>query len=65
VRWFAVGAGAGGISRGDGENVFFHVTAIPGEGYRNVKLGTPVSVEVAAGLVTRTVRAEKKMGRRP
>jgi hypothetical protein len=32
VRWFVIGAGAGEISRGDGENVFFHVTAIPGEG---------------------------------
>lgn len=63
VRCFDVGAGVGEISRSDGEDVFFHFTAIPGEGYRTVRSGTPVSFEIVesrAGLTARNVRAESE-----
>ena len=49
VRLFDLGAGNGEISRGDGpggEDVFFNFTAIPGEGYRTIRPGTPVKFEV-------------------
>jgi cold shock CspA family protein len=43
------------------DDVFFHFTAIPGEGYRTVRPGTLVRFEVvdsAAGLTARTVQKE-------
>jgi cold shock CspA family protein len=47
VRWFDVSAGVGEIQAdGDGEAVFFHFTAIPGEGYRTIRPGTPVRFEL-------------------
>ena len=62
VRWFDVEAGVGAITSDSlDKEVFFHFTAIPGEGYRTVRSGTPVRFEVvdsAAGLTARNVRKE-------
>ncbi len=60
VRWFDVEAGVGMIASdvSDGD-VFFHFTAIPGEGYRTLRSGTPVRFEVVeseAGLTARNVQ---------
>lgn len=47
VRWFDGNAGVGGIARdGSNDEVFFHFTAIPGQGYRTIKPGTMVKFEV-------------------
>ena len=47
VRWFDLGAGIGTIARaGSDDEVFFHFTALPGEGYRTIKPGIPVQFEV-------------------
>jgi cold shock CspA family protein/peroxiredoxin len=62
VRWFDAEAGVGMISSElSDDGVFFHFTAIPGEGYRTVRPGTLVSFEVvdgAAGLTARNVQQE-------
>jgi cold shock CspA family protein/peroxiredoxin len=58
VRWFDVGAGLGMIAS-EGDDVFFHFTAIPGEGYRTVRPGASVSFEVVeseAGLTARNIQ---------
>ena len=44
------------------EDVFFSFTAIPGEGYRTLRPGTPVSFELVAnqtGPTARNIRREK------
>src|SRR5215472_14533824 len=47
VRWFDLGAGIGIIAREDAnDDVFFHFTAIPGQGYRTLRPGTPVKFEL-------------------
>ena len=47
VRWFDLNAGIGMIARdGSGDDVFFHFTALPGQGYRTIKPGVPVKFEV-------------------
>src|SRR5919112_808016 len=47
VRWFDVEAGVETITSDIADdNVFFHFTAIPGEGYRTLELATSVRVEV-------------------
>jgi len=47
VRWFDLNAGIGMIARdGSGGDVFFHFTALPGQGYRTIKPGVPVKFEV-------------------
>jgi cold shock CspA family protein len=47
VRWFDPNAGIGMIARdGSGEDVFFHFTALPGQGYRTIRPGTPVKFEI-------------------
>ena len=60
VRRFDVEAGVGTIaSEASNSDVFFHFTAIPGEGYRTLKPGTPVRFEVVkseAGLTARNVQ---------
>ena len=63
VRWFDVEAGVGMIASdvSDGD-VFFHFTAIPGEGYRTLRPGTPARFEVVeseAGLTARNVQKEE------
>lgn len=63
VRWFDLRAGSGMISRGDGnEDVFFNFTAIPGEGYRTLSVGTLVKFEIVEGefgLTARNVQKEE------
>src|SRR5919205_36363 len=47
VRWFDFNAGVGMIARdGFDEDVFFHFTALPGQGYRTIKPGTTVKFEL-------------------
>jgi cold shock CspA family protein/peroxiredoxin len=64
VRWFDVEAGVGMIASDISDNdVFFHFTAIPGEGYRTVRPGAPVSFEVVesrAGPTARNVQKEEE-----
>lgn len=61
VASFDVGTGNGSLTRDDGgEEVFFNFTAIPGEGYRTIRLGTSVQFEVVeheeVGTTARNVR---------
>jgi cold shock CspA family protein/peroxiredoxin len=62
VRWFDAEAGVGMIASDlSDDDVFFHFTAIPGEGYRTVRPGASVSFEVvesSAGLTARNVQKE-------
>ncbi len=61
VRWFDINTGNGTIARDDtGEEVFFNFTAIPGEGYRTLKPGTPVQFEVVKGKFGSTGRNVQK-----
>ena len=57
VRWFDLNAGIGMIAReGSGDDVFFHFTALPGQGYRTIRPGTPVKFEVVEGKTGPTAR---------
>jgi cold shock CspA family protein/peroxiredoxin len=60
VRQFDVEAGVGAItSDSSDEEVFFHFTAIPGEGYRTLRPGTSVKFEIVEseeGLTARNVQ---------
>ncbi len=60
VRWFDAEAGVGTIASDvTDEDVFFHFTAIPGEGYRTLRPGTSVKFEVVkskAGLTARNIQ---------
>jgi cold shock CspA family protein len=60
VRWFDLNAGVGIIVRdGAGDEVFFHFTALPGQGYRTLRAGTPVKfelVESGHGLTARNIQ---------
>ena len=57
VRWFDLNAGIGIIARnGSGNDVFFHFTALPGQGYRTIKPGVPVKFEVVENSTGQTAR---------
>jgi cold shock CspA family protein/peroxiredoxin len=57
VRWFDANAGIGMITRAEtGEDVFFHFTAIPGQGYRIIKPGSKVKFEILESKVGPTAR---------
>ena len=60
VRWFDAEAGVGTIASDvSDDDVFFHFTAIPGEGYRTLRPGTSVKFEVVkskAGLTARNIQ---------
>jgi cold shock CspA family protein/peroxiredoxin len=60
VRWFDLTAGVGMIVRaGEGDDVFFHFTALPGQGYRTIRAGVTVQfelVESRAGLTARNIQ---------
>lgn len=61
VRWFDARVGSGLIAKDDGgEDVFFNFTAIPGEGYRTLKSGTPVKFELVASKSGPTARNVQK-----
>ncbi len=57
VRWFDLNAGIGMIARNGSDNdVFFHFTALPGQGYRTIKPGVPVKFEVVENSTGQTAR---------
>jgi len=56
VSSFDVGAGVGWISTEDADDIFFSFTAIPGEGYRTLRPGTPVSFELVENETGPTAR---------
>jgi cold shock CspA family protein/peroxiredoxin len=60
VRWFDLKAGIGMIARdGEGDDIFFHFTALPGQGYRTIRAGVAVQFEVVqsrAGLTARNIQ---------
>src|SRR5579864_7151899 len=63
VRWFDLNAGIGMIARdGSGEDVFFHFTALPGQGYRTIRPGVPVKFEVVEGRTGLTARNIQRIG---
>ena len=49
VKWFNTSKGYGFIGRESGEDIFVHVSAIQGEGYRSLKEGERVSFDVTKG----------------
>ncbi|MGH2659524.1 MAG: cold-shock protein [Actinomycetota bacterium] len=49
VKWFSPEKGYGFISQEGGPDVFVHLSAIVGEGYRNLEEGQPVEFEVTQG----------------
>jgi cold shock CspA family protein/peroxiredoxin len=63
VPWFDLNAGVGMIARTEsGEDVFFHFTALPGQGYRTIRPGIPVKFEVVEtrnGPTARNISADK------
>jgi cold shock CspA family protein/peroxiredoxin len=62
VSSFDVDAGVGWISTAASDDVFFSFTAIPGEGYRTLRPGTPVSFELVEndkGPTARNIRQEE------
>jgi len=59
VQFFDFDTGNGAIATDTGVEVFFNFTAIPGEGYRTIKPGTPVKFEVVEskfGLTARNIQ---------
>jgi cold shock CspA family protein/peroxiredoxin len=60
VRWFDANAGFGMIAREEaGDDVFFHFTALPGQGYRTIRAGVLVQFEVverSSGLTARNIQ---------
>ena len=64
ISWFDLNAGIGMITReGSGEEVFFHFTALPGQGYRTIRPGVPVQFEVIetkTGPTARNIQQIKK-----
>jgi cold shock CspA family protein/peroxiredoxin len=60
IRWFDLNAGVGMIARdGSDDDVFFHFTALPGQGYRTIRPGTVVKFEIVesrAGLTARNIQ---------
>ena len=49
VKWFNDDKGFGFIERGDGPDVFVHHTAIQMEGFKSLKEGQKVTIEVTQG----------------
>lgn len=61
VRWFDVEAGVGMIASDiSDDDVFFHFTSIPGEGYRTLSPGASVRFEVVEGEAGPTARNVQK-----
>jgi peroxiredoxin/cold shock CspA family protein len=60
IRWFDHAAGVGMIAQAEtSEEIFFHFTAIPGQGYRTIQAGTPVQferVESPTGPIARNIQ---------
>ena len=49
VKWFNESKGYGFIQRASGEDVFVHLSAIKGDGYRTLQEGVSVEFEVESG----------------
>jgi CspA family cold shock protein len=49
VKWFNAGKGYGFIAQEQGEDVFVHYSALPGEGYRLLDEGQPVEFRIERG----------------
>jgi len=49
VKWFNNSKGYGFISRGGGDDVFVHYSAVEGEGFRTLTEGQQVEFEVEQG----------------
>ena len=63
VRWFDLNAGVGMIARdGVEDDVFFHFTALPGQGYRTIRPGVLVKFEVVEGGAGPTARNIQQIG---
>jgi cold shock CspA family protein len=63
VRSFDADAGVGEIESDASENgIFFNFTAIPGEGYRTIRPGTPVRFELIENEAGPTARNIQKRG---
>ncbi len=64
VRWFDLNAGVGAIAQdGSGDEVFFHFTALPGQGYRTIRPGVAVKFEIVesrTGLTARNIQQIKE-----
>jgi peroxiredoxin/cold shock CspA family protein len=60
VRWFDLNVGIGMIASDEsGEQIFFHFTALPGQGYRTIKAGAQVKFEIIEsnnGLTARNIQ---------
>src|SRR5215467_8042917 len=62
ITWFDLNAGIGMIARErSGEDVFFHFTALPGQGYRTIRPGIPVQFEVVETRTGPTARNIQQM----
>jgi peroxiredoxin/cold shock CspA family protein len=62
ISWFDLSAGIGMIAReGSGDDVFFHFTALPGQGYRTIRPGIPVQFEVVKTRTGPTARNIQQM----
>ena len=63
IRWFDPNVGIGVIARDEsGEDVFFHFTALPGQGYRTVRPGVSVKFEVVENSTGTTARNIQQIG---
>ena len=49
VKWFNASKGYGFIQRAAGEDIFVHLSAIQGDGYRSLQEGASVEFEVVKG----------------
>jgi cold shock CspA family protein/peroxiredoxin len=60
IHWFDLNAGVGMIARdGSDDDVFFHFTALPGQGYRTIRPGIAVKFEMVEsrnGLTARNIQ---------
>jgi peroxiredoxin/cold shock CspA family protein len=57
ISWFDLNAGIGMIAQaGSGDDVFFHFTALPGQGYRTIRPGIAVQFEVVETRTCPTAR---------
>ena len=49
VKWFNEKKGYGFLSQEDGDDVFVHYSSIQGDGFKTLKEGDPVELEVQEG----------------
>ena len=61
-RWFDVNAGIAMIaSEEGGDDLFFHFTTLPGQGYRMIRAGVPVQFEVVESRTDLAARNIQRM----